>query len=87
MELSKFKKKCEKCIYDDKKLYFVIYDRYHYHECCQTYYEIKKIIKEVTKPKDITHICYDDCVVKESEYYTNHLENLHRLKNMGYTQI
>ena len=67
MELSKFKKKCEKCIYDDKKLYFVIYDRYHYHECYQTYYEIKKIIKEVTKPKDITHICYDDCIVKESE--------------------
>jgi hypothetical protein len=87
MELSKFKRKCEKCLSDDKKIYFVIYDRHHYHECFQTYNEVKRTIKYVTKPKEITYLCFDDCIIKESEYYTGHLENLHRLKNMGYTQL
>jgi hypothetical protein len=86
MELAKFKKKCDKC-YGNEKLYFVIFDRYHYYECYQTYEEIKNTIKLVTKPRLSTYIKAEDCCVKETELYLTHLDSMYKLKNLGYTQL
>jgi hypothetical protein len=86
MELVKFKKKCDKC-YGSQKMYFVIFDRYHYYECYQTYEEIKNTIKLLTKPRPTTYIKTEECCIKETELYLTHLDSMYKLKNMGYTQI
>ena len=48
MELERFIKKCKKCKNSEERIYCLIFDRYHYHECYKTYESIKNIIKDLS---------------------------------------
>jgi hypothetical protein len=87
MELTKFLKKCDKFKNSEERVYMLIFDRYHYHECYKPYGDIKHIIKEITNQKRAFFINSVESCIQETEYYLTHLDNIYKLKKMGYTHI
>jgi hypothetical protein len=87
MELTKFLKKCEKLKNSEDRVYFLIFDRYHYHECYKPYGTIKNVLKEITCSKRASFINSSESCIQETEYYLTHLDNIYKLKKMGYSYI
>ena len=87
MELEKFIKKCKKCKKSEMRVYALIFDRYHYYECYKPYDTIKDIIKGITNPNNSTFINTEEACVQETEFYLTHLNNIYKLKQLGYTNI
>jgi hypothetical protein len=87
MELEKFIKKCKKCKISEERIYCLIFDRYHYYECYKTYQDIKNTIKELTNSKRITFINSDETCIQETEFYLTHMNNIYKLKQLGYTSL
>jgi hypothetical protein len=87
MELHKFKKKCDKYTGSEERVYCVLFDKYHYYECYKKYSELKDIVKAITDIKRATYMKPEEICIKESEFYLTHLDNIYKLKQIGYTQI
>ncbi len=86
MELSSFLKKCcsNKCI--TTKQYFVIFDRYNFVECNTTYSQVRALIQSLIKEDSLYHLQPEHICVKESEHYLSHMDNISKLKSMGYSK-
>jgi hypothetical protein len=87
MELEKFIKKCKKCKNNDQRIYFLMFDRYHYFECYKPYQNIKNIIKELINPNNVTFINSNEACIQETEFYLTHLDNIYKLKKLGYISL
>ncbi len=87
MELSSFLKKCSKNGCDNTKLYFVIFDRYNYVECNRTYNGARNLIQNLMKEDSLHHLQPEHICVKETEHYLCHMDNMSKLKSMGYSKL
>ena len=87
MELSSFLKKCSKNNNFESKQYFVIFDRYNFVERNTTYSQIRSIIQSLMKEDSIYHLKPEHICVKETEHYLTHMDNMSKLKSMGYSKL
>ena len=87
MELSKFEKKIKKCQSKEDKCYFLIFDRYHYKECYQTYQDFKNTMKEITSLKHVNYMNPNETCINEAENYLSHMDMMYKLKQMGYLKV
>ncbi len=87
MELLSFLKKCSKNNCEETRQYFVIFDRYNYIERNTTYSQIKTIIQSLTKDDSIHHLKPEHVCIKETEHYLCHMDNISKLKSMGYSKL
>jgi hypothetical protein len=86
MELSSFLKKCSKSNSNESKQYFIIFDRYNFVECNTTYNGVKTLIQNVMKEDSLYHLKPEHMCVKETEHYLSHMDNISKLKSMGYSK-
>ena len=86
MELSVFLKKCSKQSYETK-YYFVLFDRYNYIECHSNYNQVRDLIHNIMKPDSLYHLKPEHMCIHETEHYLTHMNNMSKLKAMGYTKI
>ncbi len=86
MELSSFLKKCSSNKCNESKQYFVIFDRYNFVECNKTYKEVRILLQNVMKEDSLYHLKPEYICVKESEHYLSHMDNISKLKGMGYSK-
>jgi len=86
MELSTFLKKCSKSGCSESKQYFVIFDRYNFIECNKTYNEVRSLIQNVMKEDSLYHLKPEHICVRETEHYLSHMDNMSKLKSMGYSK-
>jgi hypothetical protein len=91
MELSVFLKKCSSISarqsLERSKFYFVLFDRYNYIECHSNYNQVRDLIHNVMKPDSLYHLKPECMCVHETEHYLTHMDNMSKLKAMGYTKI
>jgi len=87
MELSSFLKKCAKNNCEGTRQYFIIFDRYNFIERNTTYNQIRNIIQSFMKEDSIYHLKPEHICVKESEHYLTHMDNISKLKSMGYSKL
>ena len=87
MELSNFLKKCSKSSCNGVRLYFVIFDKYNYVECNTTYSQARALIQSLIKEDSLYHLKPEHICVKETEHYLCHMDNMSRLKSMGYSKL
>lgn len=89
MELSSFLKKCSSASSREtgSKYYFVLFDRYNYIECNSNYNQVRDLIHTIMKPDSLYHLKPECMCVHETEHYLTHMNNMSKLKAMGYTKI
>jgi hypothetical protein len=87
MELSSFLKKCSKNGCNKAKLYFVIFDKYNYIECNRTYGEVRNLVQNLIKEDSLHYLQPEYVCVKETEHYLSHMDNMSKLKSMGYSKL
>ena len=87
MELEKFIKKCKKYKNSEQRVYCLIFDRYNYYECYKPYQDIKNSIKKLTDPNNVSYINSNEACVQETEFYLSHLDNIYKLKKLGYISL
>lgn len=87
MELSSFLKKCTKNNCDGSRQYFLVFDRYNFIERNTTYSQIRAIIQSLIKEDTIYHLKPEHICVKETEHYLTHMDNISKLKSMGYSKL
>ena len=86
MEIESFVKKCKRSK-NMERIYFVFFDRYNYIECYNTHENCSKILKDFFKTESLYYLKPENTCVQESEHYLKHMENVSKLKAMGYTKI
>jgi hypothetical protein len=86
MELSSFLKKCSKSGCNESRQYFVIFDKYNYVECNTTYSQARVLIQSLIKEDSIHNLKPEHICVKETEHYLSHMDNMSKLKSMGYSK-
>jgi hypothetical protein len=86
MEIESFVKKCKKSK-NTQKFYFLFFDRYNYIECFDTHEKCSKLLKESFKSESLYYLKSENTCIQESEYYLKHIENISKLKAMGYVNI
>jgi hypothetical protein len=86
MELSSFLKKCCSNKSSQSRQYFVIFDRYNYIECNTTYSGVKNLIQNIMKEDSIHNLKPEHICVKETDHYLCHMDNMSKLKSMGYSK-
>jgi len=96
MELSVFLKKCsspsvrqnpKQSLGHSLKYYFVLFDRYNYIECHSNYNQVRDLIHNIMKTDSLYHLKPECMCVHETEHYLTHMDNMSKLKAMGYTKI